>query len=197
MAKAKKPVKKLAKKTVPKKTPKAAKKTVKKAVKKTVKKSVKKVIKKTVKKAAAKKTAPKKVTAKKATIKKAAPKKVSKPAIKKTTFKAPVAIQPKIEIQKFITPLDDRIIAEVEKGEKRTAGGLYIPETAQISGNFKAKVLAAGRGHKDKKGRIRPMDVQAGDWVLFSEYAGQPIELMGKEYLLLRESDILGIVTNS
>ena len=96
----------------------------------------------------------------------------------------------------FLTPLDDRLIVETAAGEKMTAGGLYIPDTAAgTSGNFKGLVLVAGRGHRDDKGKVHPMDVQAGDTVLFSEHSGAKMDLLGKEVRILRESEILGIVT--
>jgi chaperonin GroES len=97
--------------------------------------------------------------------------------------------------ENFLTPLDDRLLVEIASGERMTAGGLYIPDTAaDLSGNFKGKVVVAGRGHRDDKGRVRPMDVRTGDTVLFSEDAGTRLNLMGQEILLLRESDVLGIV---
>lgn len=97
-------------------------------------------------------------------------------------------------LQNFVTPLDDRLIVEISSGEKRTAGGLYIPETSNVTGQFKGKVLAAGRGHRDTKGRLRPMDVKAGDIVLFAEFSGSKINLMGQDFQILRESEVLGIV---
>lgn len=90
-------------------------------------------------------------------------------------------------------PLDDRLLVQIASKEKRTAGGLYIPDTASVSGNFQAVVVAVGVGHKNKKGKIRPMDVQVGDTVLINEYAGDKVEFESKEYRILRETDVLGI----
>lgn len=171
--------------------------------------------------AKAKKKAAKKPVAKKSPAKKAAPKKTAaKPAakkaaakktpVKKVATKKPVASAAKASAKTvakptasanfkwdhFLTPLDDRVIVETSSGEKMTAGGLYIPDTvSDTSGNFKGLVLVAGRGHRDAKGKVHPMDVQAGDTVIFSEFSGSKMDLMGKEVRILRESEILGIVT--
>ncbi|MEZ0392336.1 MAG: hypothetical protein ACAH59_08985 [Pseudobdellovibrionaceae bacterium] len=141
-------------------------------------------------KAKKKKAAP----AKKATVKKS-----KAPAVKKAKAKPQVKAKQKpasvIDWHDFLTPLDDRLIVETASDERITAGGLYIPDTvADLSGNFKGRVLIAGRGHRDEKGRLRPMDVKTGDTVLFAEYSGSKLELLGKEVRILRESEILGIV---
>lgn len=104
----------------------------------------------------------------------------------------------KVELKKFFSPLDDRIFVSLNSAEKRTAGGLYIPDTASMTtGYFEGTVVACGPGHKDKKGRLKPLDVQLGDQILFSEYAGQKMTLQvngqSNEYYVVRESDVLGI----
>lgn len=155
---------------------KAKKKSVKpKVKKKTTSKPVKKVVKKVIKAKAKPKPKPK-----------AAPQKAkasSSENAKKTSNWASV-----------LTPLDDRVILEVSGQERRTPGGLIIPDTASVSGNFQGKVVVVGRGHRDNKGRLRPMDVKAGDTVVFSEFSGSKIEVMGTELKILRESEILGIL---
>lgn len=96
----------------------------------------------------------------------------------------------------FVTPLDDRVMVQITEPERRTAGGLYIPDTASdISGNKQGIAVAVGRGHRDAHGKIRPMDVQIGDKVIFAEYAGSKIELLGETLILLRESEVMGILT--
>lgn len=182
-AKSKKPVKKPAKK--------AAKKVAKKAAKKATKKATKKVVKKAAKKPAKKKPAKK-------PTKKAAPAK-KKPAPKKSAAKKPVkASTPKTKLSfkwdEFFTPLDDRLVILVEGPSEKTAGGLYIPATVSADRPNQGQVLAAGRGKKDKKGRLRPMDVKAGEKVLFGPYSGMKMILNEQEVLMLREEDILGIV---
>ena len=160
----------------------------KKVAKKPLKKAVKKVIKKTIKKIT-KKAVAKKATAK--TVKKALTK---KPIQKKSAPKSKATITARA-IEKLI-PLDDRIVVEVALGEKMTAGGLYIPDTvSDVSGNHKGKVIAIGRGRQDKKGKIHALDVKAGDQILFDEYAGTKIQLNQTDYVILRESEVLGIVS--
>lgn len=153
-------------------------------------KKAKKTKTKSVAKIKAKKSAPSKKTAKKLSLK------GKKKPIAKVKPAAPIKNAPKAspKWEQFLTPLDDRLLVEIEKGEKRTAGGLYIPDTAVVSGNLQGKVVAAGPGHKNKKGKIRPMDVKTGDTVVFSEFVGTKLNLMGFDVQLLRESEILGIV---
>jgi len=161
--------------------------------------------KKPAKKAAAKKPAAKKQAASKPAAKKPVAKKSAKSSPKKvpTSSKTsgskpgfePAKKNVVIDWENFLTPLDDRLIIEMASAERKTAGGLFIPDTASnVSGNFKGTVLIAGRGHRDEKGRIRPMDVKSGDTILFAEYAGSKLDLMGKEVRILRESEVLGIV---
>jgi chaperonin GroES len=177
-SKAKKPMKKAAKKP--------AKTVGKIAVKTAAKKAASKPAPKTAKKASAK-------TAKKTPVQKAAAKKaVPKPAQK---VSAPAKQSMKIsDWENFLTPLDDRLIVQPEEGEKMTPGGLYIPDTVQATGNYKGTVLAVGRGHRDEKGHMRPMDVKAGDVILFSEHSGTTMALQGHDVKILRESEVLGIV---
>ncbi|WP_350159280.1 co-chaperone GroES [Bdellovibrio sp. 22V] len=94
-----------------------------------------------------------------------------------------------------MTPLDDRLIVQISGAEKMTAGGLYIPDTvADTSGNLEGYVVAVGRGHMGKKGHVRPMDVQVGDRVVFSEYAGSKIKIQNEDLIILREADVMGVV---
>lgn len=94
----------------------------------------------------------------------------------------------------LISPIKDHVLVEMRSEERLTAGGLIIPDTAQISGNKKGVVLAVGKGAFNKKGQIRPLELRVGDLVLFSEYAGSQIEQNGHKFVLLRESDVLGIL---
>lgn len=142
--------------------------------------------------AKAKKSAPKKKIIKKKVVKKpvkkAAPKK-AKPVVIKTT-KTKV-----VDVSEFVTPLDDRIIVQVSRSERVTAGGLIIPDTvSQVSGNRQGLVLSVGRGHRDKKGRVRPMDVKSGDKILFAEYAGSKLNYDGQDLVILRETDVMGVL---
>lgn len=159
------------------------------------------------KKTAAKKSAAsKKVTqlnaAKRSKAKKSAPKKA--PAKKSATAPSKSATvislaqarenrPSKIDWANLITPIDDRVLVELVKPEEKTAGGLYIPDVAQKKSN-NAKVVAVGPGKRDKKGRRRPLDVQVGERILYAEYAGNSLKLEGVNLLLLKESDILGVI---
>lgn len=92
-----------------------------------------------------------------------------------------------------IRPLHDRIIVERIEEETTTAGGLIIPDTAKEKPQ-EGKVIAAGKGKKTEEGKLLPMEVKVGDKVLFGKYAGTEIKIEGKEYLMMREDDILGVV---
>lgn len=87
-----------------------------------------------------------------------------------------------------ITPLHDRVIVQAAAAEEKTAGGIIIPDTAKEKPQ-RGIVIAAGPGKKDE-----PMTVKSGDTVLYGKYAGTEISLEGKDYLIMRESDILAVV---
>lgn len=93
-----------------------------------------------------------------------------------------------------ITPLDDRVLVKVLAKATQTPGGLYIPESVTENENAKGIVVAVGRGHQDKKGRMRAMDVKVGQTVLFAKYAGSPINMGEADMVFIRENEILGIV---
>ncbi|HMN67236.1 MAG TPA: co-chaperone GroES [Bdellovibrionales bacterium] len=120
---------------------------------------------------------------------KKAPAKRSRPAKKPMTAK-PVSAR----ARKLITPLDDRILVRFETASETTAGGIYIPGTVAERPN-RGQVIASGRGHRGKKGVLRPLDVAVGDTILFPQFAGTKIDIDGEELLILREEDVLGIVT--
>ena len=169
----------------------AKKKSVKKTNKKikSVKKSQsKKVSKKFVKKVSAKKAAPKKASASKGNAKKA---KVATKAVKKPVSKS-LASKSKSEVDFF--PLADRVLVEQGDGFSKTDGGLFIPDAYQEK-PLEGKVLRVGPGFRSKKGILRPLDLKVGDKVLFTKYAGSKIQLDGSHFLILTESDIIGVVT--
>jgi chaperonin GroES len=92
-----------------------------------------------------------------------------------------------------LRPLQDRVIVKrIEEQEQRSAGGIIIPDTAKEKPQ-EGKVLAVGPGRRDD-GKVVPLDVKAGDRVLFGKYSGSEIKLDGEECLILREEDILGVV---
>ena len=93
-----------------------------------------------------------------------------------------------------IRPLGDRIIVEPVEQEETIAGGmLVLPETAKEKPQ-QGKVLAVGAGRRDEEGKRIDMDVQVGQTVLFAKYSGSEIKLSGKKLLIMKESDVLGIV---
>lgn len=163
------------------------------------KNTTKSVAKKTAaKKSAAKKGAAKKTATKKSVAKKSlAPKSGAKLKSEKKTSK-PTQTKPKLTLVKsskvvgLLTPLEDRILVERLEASDRTPGGLFIPDMAQERPS-KGKVVAVGHGRRDKKGRVRPLDVKVGDLVLFTQWAGGEIQLDGSTFLIMRESDVLGV----
>ena len=92
-----------------------------------------------------------------------------------------------------VRPLHDRIIVQrIDEGEQRV-GGIIIPDTAKEKPQ-QGKVVAAGKGKVKDDGKIVPMDVKAGDLILFGKYSGQEIKLDGEEYLIMREEEVLGVI---
>jgi chaperonin GroES len=92
-----------------------------------------------------------------------------------------------------IRPLHDRILVKREQEQERTAGGLYIPDSAKEK-PIQARVVAVGNGKITEDGKVRPLDVKAGDTVLFGKYSGSEVKLDGEEHLILREEDILAVI---
>jgi chaperonin GroES len=92
-----------------------------------------------------------------------------------------------------IRPLHDRIIVERLEEETKTAGGIIIPDTAKEKPQ-QGKVIAVGKGKKSDDGKIHPLDVKVGDKILFGKYSGTEIKLDGKEFLMMREDDVLGVI---
>ncbi len=90
-----------------------------------------------------------------------------------------------------IRPLDDRVVIERVGAEEKTPGGIVLPDTAKEKPQ-KGKVVAVGEGKLLESGKRSPMSVKKGDFVLFGKYAGTEITVDGKEYLIVKESDILG-----
>ena len=92
-----------------------------------------------------------------------------------------------------VRPLRDRVLLErIEEGEQKV-GGIIIPDTAKEKPQ-QGRVIAVGTGRVNDKGEVFPMDVKAGDTVLFGKYSGTEIKIEGKEYLIVREDEILGVL---
>jgi chaperonin GroES len=92
-----------------------------------------------------------------------------------------------------IRPLQDRILVERIEEEKKTAGGIIIPDTAKEK-PVEGRVVAVGRGKVNDDGSIRTLDVKPGDRVMFGKYGGSEVKLDRKDYVILREDDVLAIV---
>ena len=89
-------------------------------------------------------------------------------------------------------PLHDRVLIEVLESEEKTSGGIIIPDTAKEKPH-EGKVVAVGSGLKTDDGKVVPMDVKVGDIVLFGKWSGTEVKIDGKEYSIMKESDIMGI----
>ncbi|MGI5860797.1 MAG: co-chaperone GroES [Myxococcales bacterium] len=92
-----------------------------------------------------------------------------------------------------IRPLQDRIIVKRVQEEEKTKGGIIIPDSAKEK-PLEGVVIAVGNGKVLEDGKVRPLDVKAGDRVLFGKYSGSEIKIEGEEHLILREDDILGVI---
>lgn len=93
-----------------------------------------------------------------------------------------------------LQPLADRILVKVEEAEEQTAGGIILPDAAKDK-SVVGEVVQVGCGRRSEDGTLQPIDVQVGDKVLYSKYAGTEIKLNGADYMLLREQDILATVS--
>ena len=89
-------------------------------------------------------------------------------------------------------PLHDRVLIEVLDSEEKTSGGIIIPDTAKEK-HQEGKVVAVGSGAKTEDGKIIPMDVKIGDIVIFGKWSGTEVKIDGKEYSIMKESEIMGI----
>jgi chaperonin GroES len=95
-----------------------------------------------------------------------------------------------------LTPLHDRIVVRrIEEGET-VRGGIIIPDTAKEKPQ-EGEVIAVGKGKKNEEGKVFPLDVQEGDRILFGKYAGTEIKIDGEEFLIMREEEVLGILSGA
>lgn len=95
-----------------------------------------------------------------------------------------------------IKPLGDRIVIEAIEQDEKTAGGIIIPDSAKEKPK-QGRVLAVGPGAKDENGKRIAMDLEVGDVVLFTQWAGSDVKVDGKEYKILKESDVIGTLEGS
>jgi chaperonin GroES len=93
-------------------------------------------------------------------------------------------------------PLHDRVLIRRVEQEQKTAGGIIIPDTAKEK-PMEGEIVAAGPGARSEDGKIHPLDVKVGDRVLFGKWSGTEIKLDGEELIIMKESDIMGVIENS
>jgi chaperonin GroES len=93
-------------------------------------------------------------------------------------------------------PLHDRVVIERIDAEAKTAGGIIIPDTAQEKPQ-QGKVIGVGPGGRDEGGKLIPIDVKVGDRILFGKWSGTEVKIDGVEYLIMKESDIMGVLVEA
>jgi chaperonin GroES len=93
-------------------------------------------------------------------------------------------------------PLHDRVVVKRIDAEEKTAGGIIIPDTAKEKPQ-QGEVVAVGPGGRDESGKLIPIDVKAGDRVLFGKWSGTEVKIDGVEYLIMKESDIMGVMVEA
>ncbi len=93
-------------------------------------------------------------------------------------------------------PLHDRVVVKRIEAEDKTAGGIIIPDTAKEKPQ-QGEVISVGPGGRDEAGKLIPIDLKAGDRVLFGKWSGTEVKLDGVEYLIMKESDIMGVLEES
>ena len=90
-------------------------------------------------------------------------------------------------------PLHDRVVVRRIEGEEKTKGGIIIPDTAKEKPQ-EGEIIAAGSGARDESGKLIPLDVKAGDRVLFGKWSGTEVKIDGEDLLIMKESDIMGVL---
>ncbi len=93
-------------------------------------------------------------------------------------------------------PLQDRVVVRRLDGEAKTAGGIIIPDTAQEK-PMEGEIVAAGPGARDDSGKLAPLDVKAGDRILFGKWSGTEVKIDGEDLVIMQESDIMGVIEQS
>ena len=93
-------------------------------------------------------------------------------------------------------PLHDRVLVRRVNSDEKTPGGIIIPDTAQEK-PMEGEVIEVGTGARDESGKLVPLDVKKGDKILFGKWSGTEVKMSGEEFLIMKESDIMGIITGS
>ncbi len=92
-----------------------------------------------------------------------------------------------------IKPLHDRVLVEPLEAEEKTAGGIIIPDTAKEK-PMEGKIVAVGNGSRNDEGKVAPLDVKKGDRILYGKWSGTEVKVDGDDYLIMKESDIMGVI---
>jgi len=92
-----------------------------------------------------------------------------------------------------IRPLHDRVLVEPLEAEEKTAGGIIIPDTAKEK-PMEGKIVAVGSGSKNEDGKVSPLDVKKGDRILYGKWSGTEVKVDGGDYLIMKESDVMGVI---
>ena len=92
-----------------------------------------------------------------------------------------------------VQPLADRVLVQPLEAEEKTSSGIYIPDTAKEK-QQRGKIVAVGKGRIDDNGKLQPLEVKAGDTVLYGRYSGTELKIEGDDYIILKEEDILAIL---
>lgn len=90
-------------------------------------------------------------------------------------------------------PLGDRVVIEAMKREEKTAGGIVLPDSAKEK-PMEGTVISVGKGARDNQGNLIPMELKAGDKIVFGKWAGTEVKINGKELLIMKESDVMGVL---
>ena len=92
-----------------------------------------------------------------------------------------------------IRPLQDRVLVEPLEAEEKTAGGIIIPDTAKEK-PMEGKIVAVGKGSRNDEGKIAALDVKKGDRILYGKWSGTEVKVDGDDYLIMKESDVMGVI---
>ncbi|AEH90805.1 Co-chaperonin GroES [Mesorhizobium australicum WSM2073] len=110
----------------------------------------------------------------------------------RTVFLTALTEEEKMAKSKF-RPLHDRVVVRRVESESKTAGGIIIPDTAKEKPQ-EGEIIAVGSGARDEAGKLVPLDVKAGDRILFGKWSGTEVKLNGEDLLIMKESDVMGII---
>jgi chaperonin GroES len=116
-----------------------------------------------------------------------------KQEVKETTIQQ--GVQGKEEVSMQITPLGDRILVKPLEAEEKTKGGIILPDTAKEKPQ-EGRVVAVGKGKVLEDGKVQPLEVKPGDKILYGQYSGTEIKLEDDEHLIIKEEDVLAIITD-